>query len=263
MMPAELIFSCSDRGVDAWPDGHYVHLHGPDDRALVRDVARYVGEGLAGGETAVVVAGPRHRKALAADLGVAAGAAIDGGLLEFLDADEMLARFMVRGYPDAERFDSVIGELVRDARARGRLRAYGEMVGILWQSEQYPAAIRLEQLWNKLRRDVNFSLYCGYPIDVFGDAFQPGMVEALLCAHTHLLPASGTSVEWAVSSAIDDMLGLPADEVRRRVRSDDRKSAWDGMPMGESMILWLRSNHTARANEVLAQARNYYYKLSA
>jgi hypothetical protein len=71
--------------------------------------------------------------------------------------------------------------------ATAGLRVYGEMVGLLWQAGEYPAAIRLEQLWHRLMKAVDFSLYCAYPIDIFGRGFEAGLIDALLCAHTHLL----------------------------------------------------------------------------
>jgi hypothetical protein len=260
-MPVELTRTPDRQGSDPWPEGHYVQLHGPDGRTLARDVGRFIEDGLASGNTTVVVATAEHRAAFVAELGGNVTAAISRGTLVFFDANDTLERFMAGGYPDPSRFDAILGEFVREAAARGNgLRVYGEMVGVLWQSGQYPAAIRLEQLWNRLRRDVSFTLYCGYPIDVFGNGFEPGMVEALLCAHTHLLPAAaGTSLEWAVSRAIDDVLGLRPENVKPHLGGHEKR---ENLPAGESMILWLRANHPDRADEVLTHARSYF-ELSA
>jgi hypothetical protein len=54
--------------------------------------------------------------------------------LLFLDAEKTLRRFMVNGRPEWERFEKSISAAVRslDDSAVGRVRAYGEMVGILW-----------------------------------------------------------------------------------------------------------------------------------
>ena len=46
------------------------------------------------------------------------------------------------------------------------------MVGLLWKARQFAAAIRLEQLWNKLLEQSAFSFYCAYAIDVFGKDFE-------------------------------------------------------------------------------------------
>ena len=76
----------------------------------------------------------------------------------------MLARFSSGGSVDAEAFFAVVGTVVRQAVATGRpVRAYGEMVALLWNDGYVAAAIELETLWNELGRQVPFSLYCTYP----------------------------------------------------------------------------------------------------
>jgi hypothetical protein len=79
--------------------------------------------------------------------------------LLLLDAQETLLQFMVDGQPDWQRFEKVIRSAMRNVRpAEGTdgLRAYGEMVGLLWKVRQYAAAVRLEQLWNKLLEQSSF-----------------------------------------------------------------------------------------------------------
>jgi hypothetical protein len=82
------------------------------------------------------------------------------------------------------------------------------MVGILWKSRQYAAAVRLEQFWNKLLSRSSFSLYCAYRIDVFGIEFHGAALDALLCTHTHLVPAEmNGSCESAINRAIEEIVG--------------------------------------------------------
>jgi anti-sigma regulatory factor (Ser/Thr protein kinase) len=73
---------------------------------------------------------------------------------------------------------------VRHAAATGRaVRAYGEMVALLWDAGNVLAALELERLWNALRHEVPFSLLCTYPS---ASVSGPGHVEALqeIC-HLH------------------------------------------------------------------------------
>lgn len=80
-----------------------------------------------------------------------------------LDAAETLARFTADGL-DPANFDAVIGRAIREAAASGRpVRAYGEMVALLWDAGDVLGAIELEAMWNNLARDVPFSLMCAYP----------------------------------------------------------------------------------------------------
>jgi hypothetical protein len=132
------------------------------------------------------------------------------------------------------------------------------MVGILWKAGQFAAAIRLETFWNKLLRRSSASIFCGYPIDIFASDFNVEAVDALLCAHTHVLPAgSSETVESAVHRALDEVLGPKADEVRPRMDLH-RPAAWAKIPKAEGNILWVRNNLPTLADEILARARQFY-----
>jgi hypothetical protein len=246
------------------PQHHLVQLYEANQQVLVDNVTCYLSEGLKRGSALLVIATAQHRELFLRGLkrvGADPETAIRESRFVMLDAEEMLGRFMVEGYPDSERFDAIIGTMVRDAVARtktGDLRAYGEMVGVLWKTRQFPAAIRTEQLWNKLQRSISFTLFCAYPIDVFDKHFDVGVVDALLCAHTHLLPsATNGDLEAAIHRAMAEVLGSAARELRPTTNGGYR-AAWAAMPRAEAVILWLRHDLPDRADEILARARRYY-----
>ncbi len=82
-----------------------------------------------------------------------------------LDAAETMAAFMLDGQIDREAFRELVGGLLCTARESGRsVRAYGEMVALLWDAGDVLAAIELERLWNELGRKLQFSLFCSYPV---------------------------------------------------------------------------------------------------
>src|ERR1700681_3086740 len=167
---------------------HRVQFYDGDPRPLARNVSRYLREGLAQGHAAIVIAGPEHTAAFVeylAPTGVDSTTAMRDGKLLMLDAHATLAQFMVDGLPDPGRFEQTVGSKVRELHgARRGLRAYGEMVGILWEAGQYSAAIRLEELWNALLGTRDFELSCPYPINVVSESFQVSEVDAVMCAHT-------------------------------------------------------------------------------
>ena len=245
------------------PHAHLVQLYDTDDRALIENVGRYVCESLQRGGGAIIIATPEHRTAFArevAQLDAAANEAVAAGRFVLLDAEETLARFMVDGQPDWERFASTIEPALADLRERSgaaRLRAYGEMVGVLWQAGHYAAAIRLEEFWNRLLSGGGFELFCAYPIDVFGDEFRDAEIDAVLRTHTHLVPADDGQLQRAVHRAMDEVLGQHAEGVRRLVDTNDRP-AWAAIPNAEAVILWLRNNLPAYADEILTRARRHY-----
>jgi hypothetical protein len=54
--------------------------------------------------------------------------------------------------------------LVTRARAEGRpVRAFGEMVALLWARGQTAATLRLEHLWHGQCRQLGFPLFCASP----------------------------------------------------------------------------------------------------
>jgi hypothetical protein len=245
------------------PD-HLVQFYGDDDRLLTGNVTRYIGEGLERGEGVVIIATPEHREAFAwqlSDSHADALAALREGRLVFLDAAATMARFLVDGQPERHRFFEIIGGVIRDVRERtGRLelRAYGEMVGLLWQVGQAEAAVRLEDYWNQLLLSHRVMLYCGYPIDVFSAEFAPATLGPILCCHTQLVSANG-GLERALDRAMDELLGADAPHIRARI-DDDRRPAWASLPRAEAIVLWLRHHLTERADEIVRRAR--YYRAS-
>lgn len=136
------------------------------DSDLVRAVGDYLTRTLNDGATAIVIATEEHRLALAAELRQGGldpyRAAADGTVL-WLDAAQTLSSFMSAGVLDRPAFRSVVGDIVRQGQASGRpVSAYGEMVSLLWDAGDVPAAIELEQLWNELGQELSFALWCGY-----------------------------------------------------------------------------------------------------
>ena len=175
-------------------------------------------------------------------------------------------RVTVNGRPNWRRFAETIKTVTREvvpATDSENLRAYGEMVGILWQARQYAAADRLEQLWNKLLENSSFSLYCSYAIDVFGGEFKPGNLEAVLRAHTHLIPAeTAGALEQAIERAMDEICGAEAADLRARIKQCGRPG-WAVIPNAEWTIFWLRENLPQQANRIVAQARDYFQRCGA
>ena len=101
---------------------------------LLNEVHRYISTGLRLGETAVVIATAAHRLDLEERLATDGLDLLDArarGQYVALDAAETLARFMVDGTPDADRFMEVVGSTIAAATAVRPVRAFGEMVALL------------------------------------------------------------------------------------------------------------------------------------
>jgi hypothetical protein len=244
--------------------GHFVQLYEADEGALTRNVGTYLWEGLRCGEGVLVIATPEHEELFREHLqrlGADVPALVENGQLVFFDAQETLAQFMVGGQPEWLRFESVVRAAMRQVNPRSGaegLRAYGEMVGVLWKARQFAPAIRLEQFWNKLLEQSSFSLYCAYAIDVFGKEFDVGNLDGVLSTHTHLIPAqpNGT-LETALNRSMDEILGPKADALRVLIKANHRPE-WAVMPTAETIVLWLRKNLPGQADQIIARARHHY-----
>lgn len=243
-----------------------VQLYGSDDRLLTRNVGRYLAEGLRRGEGLVVIATPEHSGSISRQLREVqtyASAVLEGSLV-FLDAQATLDRLLVDWQPRRELFDNVVGDAVQRVQERAgttRVRAYGEMVGLLWKTGQFSAGARLEEFWNELLESSDLSLFCAYPIDVFGDEFRVETVDAVLCSHTHMLPVD-SALESALNRAMDEVLGPRTASLRNLIKANYRPS-WGAVPKSEAVILWLRNNLPGSAGEILELAKRYYRPLAS
>jgi hypothetical protein len=252
--------------VDPPATRHLVQFYEADPASLVANVVSYFDAGLDAGDAVLIVATAEHTDAFLRALSRPDEAAGDTRTrpLMCLDADATLARFMIDGQPDWRRFEQTVGGIIRTLRrsARsGRLHAYGEMVGLLWQRGQTAAAVSLERFWNVLLAEHDFTLFCGYPINVFDGAFRLGDVDELLCTHSTVLTGgAASSMEAALERAMNDVLGARAAAARAAVGTNEH-TAWPALPHAERQLLWLRENLPEYADVVAARAQQYYASL--
>ena len=147
---------------------HVVQFYGRDEE-LAEAVTDYLLGALASGGVAIVIATPEHRhefETRLAQAGVDLAAARDDGSYLARDAAQTLSELMAAGKLDGAAFDRVIGTVIAAAGAGGRpVRAFGEMVALLWDDGLVSAAVRLEAMWEELGGKHPFSLFCGYRTD--------------------------------------------------------------------------------------------------
>jgi signal transduction histidine kinase len=175
------------------PGSHLVQFY-EDQGFLAGAVTEFVAAGLRGNETLVVVADEPHRQAFERSLasrGLAVGELVESGQLTLLDARETLAGLMVEGMPDRSRFLGAVGGLMNRLRARrpgAPVRAYGEMVDLLWRDGNPGAATALEGLWNELGETQPLTLLCAYSMNHFFSEAHSGPFRQVCAAHSHVIP---------------------------------------------------------------------------
>ncbi|MEO8343769.1 MAG: MEDS domain-containing protein [Gallionella sp.] len=148
------------------PCEHLVQIY-LDDSAFLDSLEGFITGGIRAGDGVIVIATPAHLASLEvrmATRGVDLAAALAANQYMPFDAEEILSRFMRNGWPDDELFRNVVISLLSRAKAGGRqVRAFGEMVAILWAQGNNGATVRLEHLWHRLCQEEMFSLFCAYP----------------------------------------------------------------------------------------------------
>ena len=168
---------------------HAVQFYSSDE-TLFTTVATFLAEGLVAGQPAMIIATPAHGAAIVEHLrgrSIACDRAVRDGNLLLFDAQETLDLFMIGGEPHATLFFDNVGRLIEQALNRRKtvLRAYGEMVDVLWRSGKSESAITLEMLWNRLAVKYPFSLLCGYSLGHFYK--QPDGMRTISAQHSHVV----------------------------------------------------------------------------
>lgn len=165
---------------------HIVQFYLYDD-VLLRSLHEYVYEGLKGGDICIVVATRSHLEKLDRQLaisGVNTELAYRSCQYVPLSAVDTLGSLMAAGRPDRQLFFDKVGVEVRRAAESGRpIRAFGEMVGLLWKQNNQAGVIQLEELWNELAERYTFSLYCAYPEIQFDREIHQGMINKITNCH--------------------------------------------------------------------------------
>jgi hypothetical protein len=229
---------------------HVVQVY-QDDEFLEEAVSGYLRPGLAAGEAAIVIAVPEHRARFAS----LDPAAVARGQMVLFDAEETLGTFMRDGLPDPQAFHRVIGGAIAKLRLEHpAVRAYGEMVDVLWQRGSREAAIRLEEQWNQLLRLQTFTLLCAYRMDPLDAGSYGGPLESICGCHSHFIPARDYAhLDEAVAQAARDALdeGLAGMLLSLAAKSHPGAS----MPLGQAALLWLKRNMPLTAEKVLAGVR--------
>lgn len=198
---------------------HLVQFYDTDDE-LLNAVVPFIAEGLDAGEAILVIATEPHRLALEralAKLDRDLGPAIADGTYLTVDANAIMGYLQdhERGHISPAEFDATIGTLVRRQVDAGRsLRAYGEIVALLWERGDASGAIALEAMWNDVRERHPFTLFCGYPVV----EEQLGAVKQVCRAHSFVFPAIADEYPCAIQNPLSADF-TPTIDAPRQVRT--------------------------------------------
>jgi KaiC/GvpD/RAD55 family RecA-like ATPase len=244
------------------PTEHAVQVYTELDELAV-SVGRFLDAGFRAGEPALVIATAEHWETFEREL-ERRGSGVEElraqGVFTLLDADETLATFMDGDVPLPDRFERGVGgalDEVADRFPGKTIRAFGEMVDVLFQQGQQAAAIRLEELWNDLLASRRCALLCAYELDVFDLETQTSVLPEIVRTHTHPRPvADPAKLAAAVHAALTDVVGSDAAAwIYLKVAEAVPRTA---LPRAQAVLMWLSRYQPSTARRVLADARSRY-----
>jgi len=233
---------------------HIVQVY-QDETFLVATVTHFIMAGLQNGEAIIVVATRSHREAFISALeaqGTYTTSAKNQGQIRFFDAESVLSTFMVGATPEWEVFEKFIGSIIQDAHLKYKaVRAYGEMVNVLWQKGRLDAAIRVEEYWNRLAELEDFSLLCTYFLDPLSPDAYDGSLERICACHTHLIPADNYGLlETKVVAAMQNILGPSLTDMVGELAASRHKGT--EMPAAQATLLFLGQKMPLSTRKILS-----------
>jgi hypothetical protein len=179
----------SDMSVSPHPK-HSVQFY-EDGIFFCTSIARFAQTGLKNGEGVLIVANPRHCRAIE-DYMISEGENFEkarkSGQLRLLDAESVMKKFLVNNLPQEDLFLQTINELItKITRDYPKLRVYGEMVNVMWMQGNLEGMLILENLWNKFMHTQKFSLLCGYEAEPSKNNLNHKVLEHIYDAHAKII----------------------------------------------------------------------------
>lgn len=175
------------------PKDHLVQVY-DDEKAFLNTLEGFARTGFLGGESVIIIATKDHIRALDTRL---RSHHFDIEQLRkeeryiSIDADLWLDQLLVNNWPEENRFSHLVTEVIVRARGYGKqrkIRAFGEIVAVLWSRGHAGATIYLEHLWNQLHNTRNFTLFCAYPKSGFGGSHDA--IQAICKTHSKVIDGS-------------------------------------------------------------------------
>lgn len=191
------------------PCEHVVQIY-ENDEVFLDTLFSFVLGGVNSGDCVIAIATAPHLKSLRIKLqqvGLDVSNLSGKNLYIPLDAEVALSKFMVNDWPDETLFMDLVSGLIAQAKGGNRqIRAFGEMVALLWARGQVGATIRLEQLWNKFCETQAFCLFCAYP--------QSGFTQDATESVMHICTAHSKVISTGKDTGVNDIYYKIIDQQR-------------------------------------------------
>lgn len=203
------------------PGNHIVKVcHDAVTRAQA--VTYFIEKGLSNEEAVIVIARPELRKAVNALMGrwgLNVPLLKEQGKLKFFDAEFLLSNLLVNDEIDLKAFQKFIGVPIQTAKRNyGKVRAFGEMVDVLWKTGREDTALQLEDLWNQLLQSHKFSLLHTYSVENLDPHNYEESLERICKGHTHHISAQNHDPnDFTITQEMSDIFGSAWNRVIKKI----------------------------------------------
>ena len=182
-------YQFTDTSAEKAAHRHEVQFYSDD---AVHTFARFIAVALKSGHAAIVVITESRSDGLVSRLkaqGLDVDAATQQGTYIQLDVNKTFATFMVNDMPDSARFFEVAAGLIEAATKAARQQHHGVVVcgegtSVLWAEGKADAAIRLEQLWNEVGKNLGVDILCGYALSSFHGEQDEDVFQSICAEHS-------------------------------------------------------------------------------
>lgn len=186
------------------PCDHVLQIY-ESDQEFLETLEGFVTSGFQEGESVIIIATPEHLKSLNERLKQQQWDLFSLTLQDRyipLSAEEALSQFMINGWPDENLFHHLLTNLLLRAGKKDRkVRAFGEMVALLW-AEGFPGAtVHLEHLWSRFCEAEQFSVFCAYPKSGFTENAVESVAKICGC-HSKLIANDSEGPELLVKTTV-------------------------------------------------------------
>jgi signal transduction histidine kinase len=175
---------------------HLVQFYESEDYLLFM-LSQFVTTTLTNDEAGIVVVTQDHLERLESILrtnGIDVERCKESGQFTPVSTSGIMPKFMIAGEPDPVLFRELFGTLIQNIRDEWpSVRIFGEMVALTAELNYATATVDLENLWNELLAEHDFSLCCAYPIQTFRDSETAGMLQEICEQHSAVFPAESYS----------------------------------------------------------------------
>ncbi|HTI06869.1 MAG TPA: MEDS domain-containing protein [Gemmatimonadales bacterium] len=237
---------------------HFAQFH-RHSTTLVESAFDFLETGLRRGQSVLVIVERDHLDQLLDRLTASklhSKALTNSGQLGLMDAGKMVEEFLADGLPEWSRFRASLGPVLMRIQPYGSgTRVYSDIAGLLWRSGKTEAAIRIEELWNKLAESYQFALYCGFLMDTHCEDAYDAPLEELGRTHSDIL---ATSEDEQFGAALDraskEIFGISLTQMAGVTRQDGARR----FPSGQRTMLWVTRNLPLSMGQLAEKARQYF-----